>query len=126
MRRCLDLIQRLMIFPKVKLYGAAVKRRSRGGKAKSRLCDVRRAIVYEAEPPCARRGGGPMPRRRGPRGPMDTPETAPKPPAKAPARRGRPAKASRTGDTAETILDCAEDLFSKHGFHGVTIREVAR
>ncbi len=41
-------------------------------------------------------------------------------------RRGRPTKSSRTGDTSETILDVAEDLFSKHGFYGVTIREVAR
>jgi AcrR family transcriptional regulator len=54
---------------------------------------------------------------------MSTPS---EPAAKPPSRRGRPAKASRSGDTAETILDCAEDLFSKHGFHGVTIREVAR
>ena len=30
------------------------------------------------------------------------------------------------GDTRESILDAAEDLFSKHGFYGVTIREVAR
>ena len=29
-------------------------------------------------------------------------------------------------ETRETILDAAEDLFSKHGFYGVTIREVAR
>ena len=35
-------------------------------------------------------------------------------------------KDSRNGDTAVAILDEAEDLFSKHGFHGVTIREVAR
>jgi AcrR family transcriptional regulator len=45
---------------------------------------------------------------------------------KPPARRGRPPKDSRTGDTSEIILDVAEDLFSKHGFYGVTIREVAR
>lgn len=48
--------------------------------------------------------------------------------AAPPARRGRPRKA-RTGgtpDTRATILDAAEDLFSKHGFYGVTIREVAR
>ncbi len=52
--------------------------------------------------------------------------------AAKPARRGRPPKAaaglgpdSRT-DTRELILDAAEDLFSKHGFYGVTIREVAR
>jgi AcrR family transcriptional regulator len=46
----------------------------------------------------------------------------------APARRGRPSKkrSEGTGDTRESILDAAEDLFSKHGFYGVTIREVAR
>ncbi|RZJ93466.1 MAG: TetR/AcrR family transcriptional regulator [Brevundimonas sp.] len=46
----------------------------------------------------------------------------------APARRGRPPKsrARDVGNTRETILDAAEDLFSKHGFYGVTIREVAR
>ena len=46
-----------------------------------------------------------------------------------PARRGRPPKVkaqSAGGDTREAILDAAEDLFSKHGFYGVTIREVAR
>lgn len=48
--------------------------------------------------------------------------------AASPARRGRPPKtaAKATGDTRESILDAAEDLFSKHGFYGVTIREVAR
>lgn len=45
---------------------------------------------------------------------------------KTAARRGRPPKASREGDTREVILDVSEDLFSKHGFYGVTIREVAR
>ena len=53
--------------------------------------------------------------------------TAPSP-VPAPAKRGRPRKASEAGlaDTRELILDAAEDLFSKHGFYGVTIREVAR
>ena len=54
---------------------------------------------------------------------------APAPAAEArPARRGRPPKARAAGaaDTRESILDAAEDLFSKHGFYGVTIREVAR
>ena len=48
--------------------------------------------------------------------------------ASGPARRGRPSKArsAGTGVTREAILDAAEDLFSKHGFYGVTIREVAR
>lgn len=45
-----------------------------------------------------------------------------------PAKRGRPPKAKAAGaaDTRDLILDAAEDLFSKHGFYGVTIREVAR
>jgi AcrR family transcriptional regulator len=45
-----------------------------------------------------------------------------------PARRGRPPKAATgaTADTRELILDASEDLFSKHGFYGVTVREVAR
>jgi len=50
------------------------------------------------------------------------------PPPVGPARRGRPPKikAGLAGDTRDLILDAAEDLFSKHGFYGVTIREVAR
>lgn len=50
------------------------------------------------------------------------------PAAAAPARRGRPRKdpAEGAADTSSAILDAAEDLFSKHGFYGVTIREVAR
>jgi AcrR family transcriptional regulator len=43
-----------------------------------------------------------------------------------PAKRGRPPKTRANGDTRDSILDAAEDLFSKHGFYGVTIREVAR
>ncbi|CAN5289717.1 TetR/AcrR family transcriptional regulator [soil metagenome] len=49
-----------------------------------------------------------------------------------PPRRGRPPKAvagpgaDTRADTRELILDASEDLFSKHGFYGVTIREVAR
>ena len=43
-----------------------------------------------------------------------------------PARRGRPPKDKPGGETRALILDAAEDLFSKHGFYGVTIREVAR
>lgn len=43
-------------------------------------------------------------------------------------RRGRPPKATNkaNGQASDAILDAAEDLFSKHGFYGVTIREVAR
>ncbi len=50
------------------------------------------------------------------------------PAASTPAKRGRPRKASEAGltDTRDLILDAAENLFSKHGFYGVTIREVAR
>ncbi len=50
------------------------------------------------------------------------------PVAPAPARRGRPkkTKAAGAGETRDAILNAAEDLFSKHGFYGVTIREVAR
>lgn len=57
--------------------------------------------------------------------PSDVPAAKP---AAAPARRGRPPKVRNgaAGDTRESILDAAEDLFSKHGFYGVTIREVAR
>jgi AcrR family transcriptional regulator len=53
----------------------------------------------------------------------------PSPGSAPPARRGRPPKVKAEGaggDTRESILDAAEDLFSKHGFYGVTIREVAR
>jgi AcrR family transcriptional regulator len=49
---------------------------------------------------------------------------APKPPRAA--RRGRPPKRPSAVDTSAAILDVAEALFSKHGFHGVTLREVAR
>lgn len=50
------------------------------------------------------------------------------PAAPAPARRGRPKKTKTAagGETRDAILNAAEDLFSKHGFYGVTIREVAR
>src|SRR5262252_518429 len=45
--------------------------------------------------------------------------------AKRRARRGRPLKSAATPDMRERILDAAEDHFSRHGFWGVTIREVA-
>ena len=41
-------------------------------------------------------------------------------------RRGRPFKTAIAQDARERILEAAEDHFSKHGFYGVTIREVAR
>lgn len=52
-----------------------------------------------------------------------SPETSPERP-----RRGRPpkARAGADGGAREAILDAGEALFSQHGFHGVTLREVAR
>ena len=38
---------------------------------------------------------------------------------------GRPRKPNGNRETSERILDCAEELFSKHGFYGVTVRLVA-
>ena len=49
-----------------------------------------------------------------------------KPRRKRRARRGRPLKNDATPDMRERILDAAEDHFSRHGFWGVTIREVAQ
>lgn len=40
-------------------------------------------------------------------------------------RAGR-TKAEQRAETYEKILDAAEYLFSKHGWHGVTLRDVAR
>jgi AcrR family transcriptional regulator len=42
------------------------------------------------------------------------------------ARRGRPLKDAGAPDMRERILDAAEDHFSRHGFWGVTVREVAQ
>ncbi len=49
------------------------------------------------------------------------------PPPRPRATVGRPRKVNGKGgvDAAERILDAAEDLFSKHGFDGVTMRAVA-
>ncbi|WP_297513160.1 TetR/AcrR family transcriptional regulator [uncultured Caulobacter sp.] len=49
--------------------------------------------------------------------------TVAKPRARA-GGRGRPSKAKGL-DLKETILDAAEGLFARHGFHGVTTRQVA-
>jgi AcrR family transcriptional regulator len=49
--------------------------------------------------------------------------TAAKPSARA-VGRGRPSKAKGL-DLKETILDAAEGLFARHGFYGVTTRQVA-
>lgn len=35
-------------------------------------------------------------------------------------------KAEQRAETMEQILDAAEDLFSKHGLHGVTLKDVAK
>ena len=53
--------------------------------------------------------------------------TAAKPPARPVTHsggRGRPSKAKGL-DLKETILDAAEGLFARHGFYGVTTRQVA-
>lgn len=49
----------------------------------------------------------------------------PKPP-KASSRTRPPTKAERRAETLEQILDTAEDLFSKHGLYGVTLKDVAK
>jgi AcrR family transcriptional regulator len=41
-----------------------------------------------------------------------------------PVRRSR--KAEQRAETMEQILDAAEDLFSKHGLYGVTLKDVAK
>lgn len=40
--------------------------------------------------------------------------------------RGRSKKAEQRAETIEQILDAAEDLFSKHGLYGVTLKDVAK
>ena len=57
---------------------------------------------------------------------MSTTPRDPSPSARPPTKRGRPTKHAAAADTSKAILDAAEELFSKHGFHGVTLREVAR
>lgn len=60
--------------------------------------------------------------------PAPGPTSAARPQRSAAGKRGRPPKAQSKshGQASDAILDAAEDLFSKHGFYGVTIREVAR
>ena len=57
---------------------------------------------------------------------MSQTPSSPRSAARPPAKRGRPAKRAAAADTSKAILDAAEELFSLHGFHGVTLREVAR
>ena len=40
--------------------------------------------------------------------------------------RRRLTKADQRAETMEQILDAAEYLFSRHGLHGVTLKDVAR
>ncbi len=41
-------------------------------------------------------------------------------------KSGRSSKAEQRAETMEQIFDAAEDLFSKHGLHGVTLKDVAK
>ena len=43
-----------------------------------------------------------------------------------PKSHRRPKKAEQRAETIEQILDAAETLFSKHGLHGVTLKDVAK
>lgn len=45
---------------------------------------------------------------------------------KAVKKRVRRSKAEQRAESIEQILDAAEYLFSKHGLHGVTLRDVAK
>jgi AcrR family transcriptional regulator len=45
---------------------------------------------------------------------------------KAVTPKRRTKKAEQRAETIEQILDAAEDLFSKHGLYGVTLKEVAK
>jgi AcrR family transcriptional regulator len=44
----------------------------------------------------------------------------------SPAKRVRRSKAEQRAESLEQILDAAEYLFSRHGLHGVTLRDVAQ
>jgi AcrR family transcriptional regulator len=59
--------------------------------------------------------------------PRASERSAPKRAAAEPRGRGRPRAFREDGvDRQNVILDSAEALFSQHGFHGVTVREVGR
>ena len=52
-----------------------------------------------------------------------------KPPSKAKqpkSRTKRVTKAAQRAEMMEQILDTAEELFSKHGLYGVTLKDVAK
>jgi len=53
-----------------------------------------------------------------------SPEDAPVTEPQVKVRRSR--KAEQRAETIEQILDAAEELFSKHGLHGVTLKDVAK
>jgi AcrR family transcriptional regulator len=55
---------------------------------------------------------------------MPLPRTSERAPARRPSRR--PTKVQQRAARLEQILDQAEALFSKHGLHGVTLKDVAR
>src|SRR5580698_10367908 len=48
-----------------------------------------------------------------------------KSPAAKPRKPGRPKFPAEVANRRNVILDAAEALFCQHGFHGVTVREVA-
>jgi AcrR family transcriptional regulator len=58
--------------------------------------------------------------------PRDKARAAPRTSAKPARGRGRPRFHDEGVDRQNIILDAGEALFSVHGFHGVTVREVAK
>lgn len=54
-----------------------------------------------------------------------SPDSLPAAPARKPRSVGRRPKGTDNRETASVILDAAEKLFSRNGFHGVTVRAVA-
>lgn len=56
---------------------------------------------------------------------MSDPEEAPPGATKKPARRGSQKDRAREA-TIERILDAAEQLFAEYGYHGVTVKDVAK
>lgn len=53
-------------------------------------------------------------------------KTRPSTARSAKARGKRPTKAEQRAEMMEQILDAAEELFSKHGLYGVTLKDVAQ